>query len=67
MLGIELQSSSGAAIALVLARVSIAGIKQHDEKQLGDRWVYFILQLKVHPSLREARAGTKAEAMACST
>jgi len=54
VLGAEPQSSTAAAIALVLVRVSIAGVKQHDQKQVGDKWVYFILQLVVH---RSGKAG----------
>lgn len=42
-----------------LVRVSIAMIKHHDQKQLAEKRVYFILQLSGHsPSLRTVRVGT---------
>lgn len=55
VLGTESQSSTGAAIALVLVRASVAGVKQREEKQVGDKGVHFISQLVVHHSGRQGR------------
>ena len=42
----------------VLVRVSIAEIKHHDQKQLGEKRVYFLILLG--PSPRKVRARTQA-------
>lgn len=48
----------------VLVRISTAIIKHHDQKQLREKVVSFILQLSGHTlSLGDIRAGTEAEAM----
>ena len=45
-------------------RVSAVLRKHHDQKQLGEERVYFLLQLSGHiPPLTEVRAGTQAEAV----
>jgi hypothetical protein len=42
----------------VLVRVSIVEIKHHDQKQLGEKRVYFLILLG--PSPRKVRARTQA-------
>ncbi|CAO2609842.1 hypothetical protein LEMLEM_LOCUS14387 [Lemmus lemmus] len=45
---------------IIAERVSIAGIKHHDQKQLGEERVYFTVQLSGQtPLLREFRARTQ--------
>jgi hypothetical protein len=42
----------------VLYRVFTAVIEHHDQEQLGKERIYFILQLIVHQSEEELKAGT---------
>ena len=49
-----------------LVRISVAVIKHHDQNQVGEERVYFLIQLVTyHPGIsgQEFKAGTETEAM----
>ena len=53
-------------MVIVLVGVSLAVIKHHDPKPLGEERVYFILQFRV-PSLNEVRVGTRGKNLKAET